>query len=246
MAHAESMRLSDRFSYRCGRCGLCCRNKVISLSSYDLFRMAKAAGISTEEAKSRFTIRRGSLLKFDDNGGCVALRDGLCSIHQGRPLACRLYPLGMERSSDGFSFRQLEPEIGSAGEYGIEGTVDNFLEAQETRPYMEALPRYEALLATLRVRAAELAIRDDVEPREFRRVAIREALAESCYDQNPLIDTLYSIDGDHPDDHVTIDGHCASIADLANKQDSSETVAAAAVFLAISIGFTPAEAFLSL
>src|SRR5438309_173914 len=163
MAQAESMRPSDLFSYRCGRCGLCCRNKVISLSSYDVFRMAKAAGISTEEAKSRFTIRRGSLLKFNEDGSCAALRDGLCSIHQGRPLACRLYPLGMERSADGFSFKRLEPEIGSGGDYGIERTVENFLEAQQIRSYIEALPRYEALLTMLRARAAELAIRDDVE-----------------------------------------------------------------------------------
>jgi len=83
------------FSYLCNACGRCCHDKVITLSPYDVLRIARAAGISTGEAMRRFTIRRGSLLRFDATGACAALDGARCRLHQGRPLACRLYPLGI-------------------------------------------------------------------------------------------------------------------------------------------------------
>src|ERR1700751_4525446 len=86
------------FSYRCNQCGLCCHNKVITLSPYDVLRIARAATITTGEAVRRYTIRRGSILKFEASGACSALDGSRCGLHRGRPLACRLYPLGIERS----------------------------------------------------------------------------------------------------------------------------------------------------
>ena len=68
---------------------------------YDVIRLARAAGISTRETLERFTIRRGSILKFNDRGACAALEGARCGVHRGRPFACRLYPLGIERTEDG-------------------------------------------------------------------------------------------------------------------------------------------------
>ena len=120
------MHRNSPFSYVCNACGLCCHNKVITLSPYDVLRLARAAGISTREAIDRFTIRRGSILKFTDGGACVALEGTRCGVHRGRPLACRLYPLGIERieDADGEKFVMLEPAVGSLGVYGVEGDVD--------------------------------------------------------------------------------------------------------------------------
>ncbi len=72
---------------------------------------------STREAIDRFTIRRGSILKFTDAGACVALDGARCGVHRGRPLACRLYPLGIERAKDADDekFVMLEPAAGSLG-----------------------------------------------------------------------------------------------------------------------------------
>src|ERR1700757_4575686 len=94
------------FSYVCNACGLCCHNKVITLSPYDVMRLARAADLSMREAINRLTIRRGSVLKFTDDGACVALEGSRCMVHRGRPLACRLYPLGLERieESNGENF----------------------------------------------------------------------------------------------------------------------------------------------
>src|SRR5271167_5249789 len=86
----------SQFSYLCNACGLCCHDKVITLSPFDVLRLARAAGVSTREAIERFTIRRGSILKFTASGACVALEGARCGVHRGRPLACRLYPLGIE------------------------------------------------------------------------------------------------------------------------------------------------------
>ena len=62
------MEAGSAFSYACNQCGRCCRDKVITLSPCDVIRIARAAGITTGEAIARYTIRRGSLLRFEPDG----------------------------------------------------------------------------------------------------------------------------------------------------------------------------------
>ncbi len=188
------MRRIDGFSYRCGCCGLCCRDKVITRAPYDVMRMAAAAGLSTAETIERYTLRRGSLLRFKPAGTCTALREGLCTIHTGRPLPCRLYPLGMERTSKDERFITLEPAPGSRGLYGKDGTVGRFLDQQGAEPYLAAARDYTTLLPVMRECIRILGDFEKTEPSEFRRVAVREALAESGYDYNPLIDAMFDSD----------------------------------------------------
>ena len=162
-----------------------------------MLKLARAASVSTQEAIERFTIRRGSILKFSDGGACVALEGARCGVHRGRPLACRLYPLGIERIEEAGEekFVTLEPAKGSLGVYGIDGTVNDFVDAQGIGEYLEATARYASLLAVFRGRIAATVDFDRVEPREFWRRAIREALAESNYDANPLIDAMFDAEG---------------------------------------------------
>jgi uncharacterized protein len=143
------MNRATPFSYICNACGRCCRDKVITLSSYDVLRIARAAGITTAEAVRRFTVRRGSILKFRADGACIALSGTRCTIHRGRPLACRLYPLGSERTQHGERFIRLEPASGSAGTYGVDGTVADFLVSQGTQPYLDAAAQYTRLIPVL-------------------------------------------------------------------------------------------------
>jgi uncharacterized protein len=251
LLHFEYQERSDpvnrksAFSYVCNACGLCCHNKVITLSPYDVLRVARAAGVSTREAIDRFTIRRGSILKFTDDGACVRLDGARCGVHRGRPLACRLYPLGMERikDADREKFVMLEPADGSLGVYGSEGHVNDFVEAQGVGDYLEANARYASLLAVFRERIAETVDFDRVEPREFWRRAAREALAESNYDANPLIDAMFDADGiaANTDDQKTVSFHLKRLADLIRRESNPELLAAAAVMLAVSLGFSPAD-----
>jgi Fe-S-cluster containining protein len=225
---------------------MCCRDKVITLAPYDVMRMATAAGLGTAETIARYTIRRGSVLRFDAQGACAALRGGLCGIHSGRPLPCRLYPLGMERSADGEHFIRLEAAPGSAGIYGEEGTVAGFLEDQNAAPYLDATERYAVLIQLMRRRSAQLVDFEKTEPAEFRRVAVREALAETGYDHNRLIEALFDSD---PLSGYLIDGersparHVAALAALIGGERDAAQIAAAAVLLAVSLGYSPTVAF---
>jgi len=209
-----------------------------------VLRLARDAGITTRKAIDRFTIRRGSILKFTDDGACVALEGSRCGVHRGRPLACRLYPLGMERveTSHAEKFVMLEPAIGSLGNYGIDGDVNRFLEAQGVGDYFAANARYASLLAVFRERIASTVDFDRVEPREFWRRAVREALAESNYDPNPLIDAIFdasAISG--IDDAEIVATHVEHLAQMIRHESNAEMLAAAAVFLAVSLGYSPSE-----
>jgi Fe-S-cluster containining protein len=240
----HQMNRKSPFSYICNACGLCCHNKVITLSPYDLIRLARAAGVSTREAISRFTIRRGSILKFSDDGACSALEGTRCGVHRGRPLACRLYPLGIERIEEAHSekFVMLEPATGSRGVYGVDGDVDNFLIAQGVDEYIAANARYASLLAVFRERIAATVDFDRVEPREFWRRAVREALAESNYDANPLIDAMFDTGGiADTEDPEIVTAHIGRLAQMIRCESNAEMLAAAAVMLAVSLGYSPTE-----
>ena len=238
------MNRNSQFSYVCNACGLCCRNKVITLSPYDVIRLARAAGVSTREAIDRFTIRRGSILKFSDGGACVALEGARCGVHRGRPLACRFYPLGIERieDADGEKFVRLEPAAGSLGVYGVDGDVDDFLAAQGVGEYLAANARYASLLAVFRERIAATVDFDRVEPREFWRRAVREALAESNYDANLLIDAMFDAGGIAGIGEAEIvTAHIERLAQMIRCESNAEMLAAAAVMLAVSLGYSPTE-----
>src|ERR1700686_1657263 len=125
------MERQSAFSYRCNQCGRCCHDQAITLSPVDVIAIARSSGISTGAAVARYTIRRGSILRFGANGGCAALDGTRCSIHRGRPLACRLYPLGLERDGEQERFIRLEAAAGSAGLYSDDGTIGEFLAGQD-------------------------------------------------------------------------------------------------------------------
>jgi Fe-S-cluster containining protein len=236
---------SGRFSYQCNQCGRCCHDQVITLSPYDVIRLARAAGIPTREAIGRYTIRRGSILKFDQNGSCAALDGRTCTVHSGRPLACRLYPLGLEHGRRGTEwYLRLEPAVGSRGIYGDDGNVQDFLAAEGVEVYLQTNRRYASLLSIFRQQIAELNDFDTVEPREFWRVAVREALAETNFDFNPIIEALFDPDNLGCRTEFDIDfveQHVKALEQLIRSETDPALLAAAAVMLAVSIGYSPGE-----
>jgi Fe-S-cluster containining protein len=237
----------SQFSYRCGACGRCCHNQVISLNPGELLAIAQAAGIATGAARARYTERRGSLLRFREDGGCAALEGARCSIHPGRPLACRLYPLGLERTPDGDRFIRLEPAAGSAGQYGVDGAVGGYLRDQGVDALLEMAGRYRPLIRTMRDRIETLVDFSAIEPREFWRRATAEALRESNYDVNPLIDALFDPDGIGAaceSIEATISAHVSILYEMIASTNDPAELATAAVLLAISLGYAPAEAII--
>lgn len=141
------------FSYTCRQCSRCCYGKHIRLNPYELIRLAEALGCSTGEVIARYT-EDGIALAVRDVPGtpCVFLGEHGCRVHSGRPAACRLYPLGRILDSQGNeSFCEVTPHPRSEGIYSTEGTVADYLAAQEVEPYFEAAEEYYQLFCRVRV-----------------------------------------------------------------------------------------------
>ena len=134
----------------------------------------------------------------------------------------------------------LEPAAGSLGVYGIDGDVEHFVEAQGVAPYLEANARYASLLVTFRERIAATVDFERVEPREFWRRAVREALAESNYDANPIVDAMFDV-GEVVgiDEAEIVAAHVERLAAMIRRESNPELLAAAAVMLAVSLGYSP-------
>lgn len=95
--HAHS-----QVKFECINCkDSCCSRKVVALNAADIKRMS-AAGIDVLKAIMFRPLEKGRVVKGNKvsgvltlrqvNGSCMFLKDHLCSIHEHRPLACRLYP----------------------------------------------------------------------------------------------------------------------------------------------------------
>ena len=85
------------------RSGTCCFGKTVMLNPWELLNFSKEKKITPREFRDLYCELEGIQLLFDgtfDKKGqqaCSQYVDGFgCSVHQGRPLACRLYPLGRQ------------------------------------------------------------------------------------------------------------------------------------------------------
>ena len=101
--------------------------------------------------------------------------------------------------------------------------------------YLAMNDRYQPLVVVLRKRVGELVDFEKVEPREFWRRATREALAESGYDPNAIIDAMFDVGDD-------VDEHLEALAKMVRQSNDVDSLASAAVLLAVSLGYSPSEA----
>jgi Fe-S-cluster containining protein len=122
-----TLTLADRLPLTCSRAGTCCHGKMVWLNPWELATLATAAGLPAADFRARFTEFGGIRLRFDGAPGWKGLPAcsqydpaAGCRVHAGRPLACRLYPLGRELRGkeahyvhDGLRFPCLEgcPEV---------------------------------------------------------------------------------------------------------------------------------------
>ncbi len=148
------MQRDAAFRYTCNRCKKCCHNKVIPLNPYEVVRLARNRGVSTGAFIEESTLDgEGSVLLFHpptEGGACKFLGPEGCTVHGDRPLACRLYPLGRWTAGPGIeAFARVEPEPGSLGVYGDDGTIADFLKGQGVERFFEAADGYLALYSEL-------------------------------------------------------------------------------------------------
>jgi uncharacterized protein len=145
------------FSYECKACKRCCQGKRIPVNPYEVARLARHLGLSTTEFLAARTEVGGAILRRRDDDTCVFLGEGGCTVHTARPLACRLYPLGRQRTPDGQErFAELQPHPRSDGVYGDAGTVDTYLATQDVAQHLEMGDRYGAVLLRMLRALAQL------------------------------------------------------------------------------------------
>jgi uncharacterized protein len=104
MPDTTSLALTDSLPLTCTRSGTCCHGKMVWLNPWELARLAAAKGMTPRVFRDRHCEFGGIRLRFDNPPGFKGLAacsqyspDCGCSVHAGRPLVCRLYPLGRKR-----------------------------------------------------------------------------------------------------------------------------------------------------
>ena len=152
----------------CSRSGSCCFGKAVMLNPWELLQFSIEKKVTQREFRDLYTDFGGIRLTFngkEDNKGQKACSQYIenkgCSVHLGRPLACRLYPLG----------RQIQFD---KAEYMYEGnqfpcltdckevlelpklTVENYLEGQGAEPFENAQDAYLQVMQNIADIAFEL------------------------------------------------------------------------------------------
>ena len=104
----------DSFSFECASkldCfNVCCADVNIVLTPYDVLRMKRNLGISSEEFLAEYTFipfdKESKLpvvllrMSDDEKKVCPFVKSEGCSIYSDRPWACRMYPVGMAAQKD--------------------------------------------------------------------------------------------------------------------------------------------------
>jgi len=189
----------DKLPLTCSRTGNCCFGKVIYLNPWELFHLAKEKKYTQKEFRDIYSDFGGIRLKFDGKVGykgqqaCSQYVDNFgCDVHLGRPLACRLYPLGRQVQSEkvhymyqGNEFPCLEPcpevvelEQMRVGEYLKGQKTDAFEKAQDA--YLEMMQNIADLAFELLLDTGLAASGDKETLRLWRKMGteLPEALAE--------------------------------------------------------------------
>lgn len=187
------------FSYECRACRRCCQGKIIPLDPYEVARIAEAKATTTTEVLARWTAAGGAALAQRPDGTCVFLGEKGCTVHSGRPLACRLYPLGRRLNAEGEQFSELEPHAQTEGVYGEDGTVGDYLRTQDVERHIAAASRYVALFQRMAEKLAALPVDEQV--REEADAALERAPApeeESLLDVDAMVTRWCAARGAEP------------------------------------------------
>lgn len=104
-------------------------------------------------------------------------------MHEDRPLVCRLYPLGRHLKADGEErFFHLTPHPQTAGVYGKDGTVNDYLRAQKVDAFIKAVDRYVDFASKL----AGIVLYS--EEKSALKENLKETISEEFKPSSPLLD----------------------------------------------------------
>ena len=168
------LNLQDKLPLTCSRRGTCCHGNLVMLNPWELACLAGEKKITPKEFRDLYCEFGGIRLRFDGKAGWREKRacsqyigDFGCSVHLGRPLACRLFPLGREIKSEevhymyqGDEFPCLEgcPEVSGLSYLN----VGQYLKGQQTEKFEKAQDEYLDIMQNLADIAFELLLDTDL------------------------------------------------------------------------------------
>ena len=153
--------IQDILPLTCSCSGTCCHGKLVLLNPWELVCLAREKKITPREFRDLYCEYEGIRLRFDGEIGwreqqaCSQYVGHFgCSVHSGRPLACRLYPLGRQIQSgevhymhQGEDFPCLDacPEVTGLPHL----SVGEYLKGQETVQFEKVQDEYLDLAQNL-------------------------------------------------------------------------------------------------
>ena len=158
----------------CSRSGTCCFGKAVMLNPWELLNFSKEKQLTPRAFRDLYTELGGTRLLFNgkpDKKGQKACSQYLdnagCSVHKGRPLACRLYPLGRQIQYDkahyiyeGATFPCLTDcaEVLKLPKL----SVGDYLKGQEADPFEKAQDVYLIVMQNIADIAFELLLESEL------------------------------------------------------------------------------------
>ena len=158
----------------CSRAGTCCFGKAVMLNPWELLNFSKEKQVTPREFRDLYTEFGGTRLLFNgkpDKKGQKScsqyVANAGCSVHQGRPLACRLYPLGRQIQFDkahyiyeGATFPCLTDcaEVLNLPKL----SVGDYLKGQEAGPFEKAQDIYLIVMQNIADIAFELLLESEL------------------------------------------------------------------------------------
>ena len=168
MNRAVPVRPKDQVMFHCRRCANCCRNledllMLEPLDTYHLVRFLQeqdgAATIDTVYERYAHTdLLEGYLPIYLMNtvgpdSSCAFLQDGRCSVYDGRPNVCRIYPFGVRPGQSGRPFEYYRYEDQHAAHFpGGQVLVEDWLRdnfSGESRAFWTAEGNFLPILGGL-------------------------------------------------------------------------------------------------
>lgn len=176
--------LTDSLPLTCSRSGTCCHGNKVLLNPWELYRIASEKKMRIKEFRDKHTDDSGIQLRFNGEhqwkgkSACNQYKDGIgCTVHAGRPLACRLYPLGRKIQNnavryihEGKQFPCLNdcPEVQDLPYM----TVEDYLHGQETKLFEQAQDAYLELMQDIADLAFEFILETGLTSSEIKSTLI--------------------------------------------------------------------------
>ena len=153
--------LTDTLPLTCSRSGTCCHGKTVRLNPWELACLAEAKELTPKAFRDRYCDWGGIHLRFDGAPGwrqlpaCSQYVPGSgCSVHVGRPLVCRLYPLGRQKQGEELHYMHQGSDFpcmeGCAEVLDLPRlSVADYIEGQATKRFEVAQDEYLELMQDL-------------------------------------------------------------------------------------------------